>query len=563
MSHFGDSSNYSETVVDGPSTNKPDWTSPNGDNLKTTITSPTVPATIQQSGGSSSLANTQLKTTAKSTLALPSVDAFRNEFCVLIGKDGVKAALRELDERLARAGRPRIIAKRKPGTFFGREVQPGHVGLLLRGTLPEVILEPGLYLNLSPNCRWASQFVEMSAKHWTHQGITVVQVGQNEAAVLSDPNNRTFVLKNGGLVSYAEAGNYRVLEVVDQAHLAVQPNIDRHTKTTLGYERTVRDGTAVVATFLNVPANNVAILQIGDHLEELSAGQHCITDPGVLLRNFFTKGECQAETHGIRVFTADQVEVEVKLYLKWVLKTPLSLASTNYQTPFDALNDQVQSILVNVMSHLAYAQMVRQRTLSTEPQAQSEANKDEAFLDALRTRCMDDLSVAAKGYGIELRDLAVVDRRFLGSVAANIEKLTMRAMEIQVDSTNVERENQNTVKRKMGLLDAAKVDAERQRVEAAAAAQQVIEAARGEAEATRLRAEAEAAAIRVVAQAEAEAAEARAAKDSNIVNKHAQTAQLARIQIDSVKAYGPNTVFVPPGGELSNGLLRNVFTAGQ
>ncbi|CAD6889538.1 unnamed protein product [Tilletia controversa] len=550
-------SNYSETVVDG----KPSFTFSNHDDPKTTISAPTVPATLQQAEGSSSHSNSLVNTTTKKALALPSVDAFQNDFCVLIGKDGVKGALRELDGRLARAGRPRIISKRKPGTYFGREVRPGHVGLLLRGTLPEVILEPGMYFNLNPACSWATNFVEMSAKHWTHQGLTVVQVGQNEAAVLSDPNNRTFVLKNGGLVSYAEAGDYRLLEIVDQAHLNVEPHKDRHTGTTLGYQLTVRDGTAVVATFLNVPANNVAILQIADHLEELGAGQHCITEPGVLLRSFFTRGECQAETHGIRVFTNDQVEVEVKLYLKWVLKTPLSLANTNYATPFDALNDQVQSILVNVMSHLAYAQMVRQRTLSTEPQSASDGGKDEAFLDALRTRCMDDLSVAAKGYGIELRDLAVVDRRFLGSVAANIEKLTLRAMEIQVDSTNVERENQNTVRRKMGLLDAAKVNAERQRIEAAAAAQQVIEQARGEAEARRMAAEAEADAIRLVAKAEAEAAEARAQTDAGIRDQHARTAQLARIQIDSVKAYGTNTVFVPPGGELANGLLRNVYAS--
>ncbi|KAK0543638.1 hypothetical protein OC861_006100 [Tilletia horrida] len=398
----------------------------------------------------------------------------------------------------------------------------------------------------------------MSAKHWTHQGLTVVQVGQNEAAVLSDPNNRTFVLKNAGLVSFAEAGSYRVLEIVDQAHLNVPPELDKHTQTVLGYQRVVRDGNAVVATFLNVPANNVAILQIGDHLEQLLAGQHCITDPGVLLRSFFTKGECQAETPGIRVFTADQVEVQVKLYLKWALRNPLSLAQTNYATPFDALNDQVQSILVNVMSHLAYSQMVKQRTLGTE---MSTGGEEEAFLDALRTRCLDDLSVAAKGYGIELRDLAVVDRRFIGSVASNMEKMTTRAMEIQVESSNVLRENSNAVKRKQGLLEAARVDAERQRVEAAAQAQQVIERARGEAEARRLAAEAEAAAIRLVAQAEAEAAETRARADSHVQDIHARRAQLARIQVDSVRAYGSNTVFVPPGGELQAGLLKSVFAA--
>ncbi|KAK0524542.1 hypothetical protein OC835_005885 [Tilletia horrida] len=548
MSHPGSASNYSETVVDFPQ--------PHAEFRKTGKS--IVPDAQPQKQTELIIPNAGVGAAVQPAKALapPPVDAFQNEFCVMVGKGGVKAALAELDDRLARSGRPRIISTRKPGTYFGREVQPGWCGLYLHGTLPKIILEPGQYVNFSLNCRWASKFVELSAKQWTHQGLTVVQVGQNEAAVMSDPNNRTFVLKNGGLVSFAAAGNYRVLEIVDQAHLNVEPVMDKHTKTVLGYARMVRDGTAVVATFLNVPANNSAVLQIGDHLEELPAGQHCITDPGVLLRNFYSKGESQAETGGIRVFTADQVEVQVKLYLKWKLHTPLLLAATNYESPYEALSDQVQSILVNVMSHLAYAQMAKQRTLGAE---MSTGGEDEAFLDALRTRCLDDLSVAAKSYGIELRDLAVVDRRFLGSVAANIEKLTMRAMEIQVDATNVDRENQNAVKRKMGLLEAAKVDAERQRVEALAAAQQQIERARGEAESRRIAAEAEAAAIRLVAQADAEAAEARARVDASVSDRHAQIAQLARIQIDSVKAYGPNTVFVPPGGELANGMLRNIF----
>lgn len=49
----------------------------------------------------------------------------------------------------------------------------------------------------------------------------------------------------------------------------------------------------VVATFLDIPANNCAILQKGDDLEILPAGQHYITNPNITLRRLFTKGECQ------------------------------------------------------------------------------------------------------------------------------------------------------------------------------------------------------------------------------------------------------------------------------
>lgn len=46
---------------------------------------------------------------------------------------------------------------------------------------------------------------------------------------------------------------------------------------------------------LNIPANNCAILQKGDDLELLAAGQHYITNPNVTLRGMYTLGENQKE----------------------------------------------------------------------------------------------------------------------------------------------------------------------------------------------------------------------------------------------------------------------------
>lgn len=51
-------------------------------------------------------------------------------------------------------------------------------------------------------------------------GLTVVQVSQNQAAVVSDPQNQVFVIKNGGFVALALQGSYDVLSVVDQTHLS-------------------------------------------------------------------------------------------------------------------------------------------------------------------------------------------------------------------------------------------------------------------------------------------------------------------------------------------------------
>ena len=83
------------------------------------------------------------------------------------------------------------------------------------------------------------------------QGLTVVQVSQNQAAVVSDPQvrgvaflhsinsstgvqNQIFVIKNSGFVAFAAEGSYRVLSIVDQTHLPTAVK-DHITGVTLGW----------------------------------------------------------------------------------------------------------------------------------------------------------------------------------------------------------------------------------------------------------------------------------------------------------------------------------------
>lgn len=69
-------------------------------------------------------------------------------------------------------------------------------------------------------------------------GLTVVQVSQNQAAVISDPQNHIFVIKNAGFVCFAIEGTYDVLSIVDQTHLS-QSVKDKITKSTLGWTHEV------------------------------------------------------------------------------------------------------------------------------------------------------------------------------------------------------------------------------------------------------------------------------------------------------------------------------------
>lgn len=70
-------------------------------------------------------------------------------------------------------------------------------------------------------------------------GLIVVQVSQNQAAVISDPQNKIFVIKNGGFAALSIDGSYKVLSVVDQTHLPTEIK-DRVTGAILGSSHEVR-----------------------------------------------------------------------------------------------------------------------------------------------------------------------------------------------------------------------------------------------------------------------------------------------------------------------------------
>jgi len=380
-------------------------------------------------------------------------------------------------------------------------------------------------------------------------------VSQNQAAVVSDPQNQIFVIKNSGFVAYAIEGTYDVLSIVDQTHLPTAVK-DPITKAVLGSTHEVKMTSKVgfegkkeyvVATFLNIPANNCSILQRGDDLQLLGAGQSVITNPSVTLRGLYTLGENQIEMPTKDIFTRDQVPVSLTIYLKWQLTEPLKLATHGYNTPYDALRDKTQSILTQIMSHLDYSSMVKQRSLG--PDNMEDGNDpNSAFLDALRTRAMDEMHEASLEYGIILKDLAVIDRQFKGEIASTMDKLTTRGLQAQVEAVNVDRENSNKVKQEEGALAVTRIKAQSANAQADAAAYSVIAAAKAQAEKMKIEAEAQAEATRMAALAEAEAIRIRARADAEVVDQYARDMGLKRVEVSKVRAYGSKTIFVPTEG---------------
>ncbi|KZT04534.1 band 7 domain-containing protein [Laetiporus sulphureus 93-53] len=493
-------------------------------------------------------------------------------FFITIGKDGLTAALQKLDQQLKQArgarhstssallisGRPHILSSKRPTDWIGKEVSPGRIGLITHGALPKILTRPGRYPGFPLRNWWARTWSGTKGLSDTvieFQGLTVVQVSQNQAAVVSDPQNQIFVIKNSGFVAYAAEGAYNVLSIVDQTHL---PSIvkDKITGVILGSRHEVtmksstRDGKEqdyVVALFLNIPANNCAILQKGDDLEQLPAGQHYITNPNVTLRGLFTLGENQLEMPTKDIFTRDQVPVSLTIYLKWQITEPLKLTMHGYNTPYDALRDKTQSILTQIVAHLDYSAMVKQRSLGPD-NLDDGSDANTAFLDALRTRAMDDLHIAALEYGIIVKDLAVIDRQFKGEIATTMDKLTTRALQAQVEAANVDRENSNKIKQEEGAYAVARVRAQAQNTTADAEAYKIVSAAKAQAQRLEIEAAAQAQATRMAAEAEAEAVRIRAAADAEVRDQFAREMELRRVEVARVQAFGANTVFVPTEG---------------
>ncbi|OCB86554.1 band 7 domain-containing protein [Sanghuangporus baumii] len=479
-------------------------------------------------------------------------------FFIKIEKDGVLAALRKLDSQLKSTNGRNILSRKSPTDWIGKQIAPGEIGFINHGGMPKVLTRPGRYPGFPLRNWWARSWEGTKGISDTvveFLGLIIVQVSQNQAAVISDPNNRIFVVKNGGFVALSIEGAYNVLAVVDQTHLPTQIK-DRVTGATLGWSHEVKmrsktgagkEQEYVVALFLNIPANNCAILQRGDDLELLPAGQHYITNPNVTLRGLFTLGENQLEMPTKDIFTRDQVPVSLTIYLKWQLTEPLKLTTHGYNTPFEALRDKTQSILTQIVAHLDYSSMVKQRSLGPD-NLDTADDASSAFLDALRTRAMDEMHIAALEYGIVLKDLAVIDRQFKGEIAATMDKLTTRALQAQVEAANVDRENSNKVKQEEGALSVTKIKAQAMNTKADADAYQVVAAARAQAKSTQIAAEAQGEATLVNARAEAEAIRIRALADAEVHDAFAREMQLRRIDVSRIAAYGNRTVFVPIGG---------------
>ncbi|KAI9441153.1 hypothetical protein BJY52DRAFT_1178082 [Lactarius psammicola] len=419
-----------------------------------------------------------------------------------IREEGVIAALESLDESLRAAGHKKILSNKMPTNWIGKKIAPGMIGLINHGEMPKLLTKPGRYPGFPLRNWWARSFKgtrRLSDSVIDFQGLTVVQVLQNQAAVILDPQNTIFVLKNPGFVAYCVTGSYDVLAIVDQTCLP-HPVEDRVTGAILGHKFEVRMASAtgsanfstteyVAALFLDIPVNNCAILQSGNDFKLLSSGQHYITCPNVTLRGLYTLSEDQFEKPMGVIFTRDQVPVSLTLYLKWQLDDPVKLATRGYKMPYDVFLDKAQSILTQIAACDDYSSIVKQRPIGGDGTMGSEISSQ--FLEAVRKQAMVELYPAALECGVTLKDLAVIDSRSSLFVASTMDKPIKGAPQAQVEAANLDRENRNKVKQEEGVLSVARIKAQAPTAETDAEAYSTVTVAVAGADSTQLEAEAE------------------------------------------------------------------------
>ncbi len=196
--------------------------------------------------------------------------------------------------------------------------------------------------------------------------------------------------------------------------------------------------------------------------------------------------------------------------------------------------------------------MVKQRSIDPTETIDDGTDPNTAFLDALRSRAMDDLHQAALEYGIVLKDLAVIDRQFKGEIASTMDKLTTRALQAQVEAANVDRENSNRVKKEQGTLDVAQVQASSRKTQADAEAYAIVANAKAVAQALQIDAEARAEATRMAAKADADAIQLKATADQGVTDDFARQMEMRRVEVQRVAAYGNKAIFVPMSGSEGN-----------
>ncbi|SPQ94364.1 unnamed protein product (mitochondrion) [Plasmodiophora brassicae] len=463
-------------------------------------------------------------------------------------------ALKELDERMKKNHDYHLISRKGTKPILGRVVSPGQMAVWNRNGRPVIAMRSGNYWNLSIRHNFdrlcsLTQPIDVL-------GLTAAQAGQSEALVVQDPENRVFIVRNGGFVAYGKYGRFRVIALVDTLKLGDDCAVkEPGTNRIVGWKREVKttppdcsSGSVTVATFFNVPANNVVILQRGNKMLLLGAGQHVLTNPNTTFRCFYSLGERQLTFKTLPAYTIEGVPVVLNVNLRYKVVDPLKLTA-NYDDAFQALANPAQSAVNNVVSRLSYQQFMRANKLDKSVESHAIP-----WVEAFKKDGLTDLAQQARQYGILVESFDVLDRELEGALGRDLENIAEQVLRNQVQATQIELQNHIATEAQRGKLQMAQVEAEKQKCEADAnfySANKksdaeyycIINEAKGKAEGSRMQTEQEVKNTVSLAEARKQEAEMIGVANSKVPAGHAQAVQLAGIEVQKRKALPSTTTY--------------------
>jgi regulator of protease activity HflC (stomatin/prohibitin superfamily) len=475
----------------------------------------------------------------------------RHTYFVELNKRSMVEAFYEIDKRMKNAGDYHLITNKKTRGFFGREIQAGQVGLYAYKGRPVMAIIPGFYWNFSLTHRFLRTFDITDQIH--EYGFTSAQVGQSGALVVEDPENRIFVIRNGGFVAFGAHGRFRVLASVDLLNLgddsAVYEAITLHQRRILGHRKEIKVEGIIIATFLNVPANNVAIVQQGNELLLLDAGQHVINDPKTTFRRFYSLGERQVQIKTQPAYTVEGVPVVLNVNLRYRVLDAITL-SKNYDDPFQALANPAQTAVNSVVSRLSYQQFMRAKKVGGDiPDIDVVP-----WIESFKTECLSELREQAETYGIVVESFDVLDRELEGALGKDLEKQAEQVLQNQMRATQVELQNRIATETQRGLLEISRVKAEQTKTDADASfygATKKTDAAfytdmknaEAKAKASELEACQNAKNIVLIAEAKKHEVDLLSDAYASVTSEHAKRLQLEEIEVLKRKALPSQTIY--------------------
>ncbi|KAI8825630.1 uncharacterized protein EV422DRAFT_563460 [Fimicolochytrium jonesii] len=457
-------------------------------------------------------------------------------------------ALYKLDQKMRDNNDHRLITHKKPHSMFGVQVETGQIGLYSWRGRPIVAIQPGNYWNMSLTHK--AHGTKDVTEPFDFMGLTIGQVGQSGALVVEDPENRVFVIRNGGFCAFGSRGRFHILAVVDTLALGDACAIkESDGKRILGWKREVKRQNITVCTFLNIPANNVAIVQQGNNMLELEAGQHVITDPKTTFRGFYSLGERQVQLKTAPAYTVEGVPVVLNVNLRFRVAQPL-LLTKNYDDAFLALANPAQTAVNAVVSRLSYTQFMRAKRIGGDVPDTDVI----PWLDSFKNECLHELISQAASNGVAVESFDVLDRELSGALGKDLEHQAEIVLKNQMDATQVELQNSIKIQKQSGLLEVARVQAEQTKTDSDAqyyAATRVTDAqiydqlkkAKAAAESSQVQAEQEAKNIVTIAEAKVIEIGALSRAYGDVAQDHAKRIQLETLEVEKRKALPAKTVY--------------------